>query len=193
MAPMLTKLAEPADLDYSAAEVKQLWWFRDGAIMSVPIRDRLWDARGLCHRHAWGYAVLEIELLAGQAFSTAVLYADLTDRAAKLVGKRGMRKPKLNADGFCMTCDHIKTTASQPLTGAEWPRGAVRVNARGDRARARHRDRVGVAARVLPRLRPRRLRPDLPAAPRRRAARAGRPGGHSRRTSRRGWTRSSAR
>ena len=126
--PMISTLADPADLDFSPGEVKQLWWFRDGAIMSVPIRDRLWDARGLCHRHAWGYAILEIELLAGQAFSTAVLYADLTDRAAKLVGKRGMRKPKLNADGPCMTCDHIRTTASQTLTGAEWPRGAVRVN-----------------------------------------------------------------
>jgi len=134
---MLERLMGDTDpFDYTPREVKQLWWFRDGSIMSVPIRDQLWEARGLCYRHAWGYALLEIEMMAGRAFSTAVLYADFTERAAKLMGgKRGFgRKPKLDAAGPCMTCDHLKATAHQSLTGAEWPRGAEIVN-RGENTR----------------------------------------------------------
>ena len=128
---MLDRLmGDDKPFDYSPQEVKQLWWFRDGSIMSVPIRDRLWEARGLCYRHAWGYALLEIEMMAGRAFSTAILYADYADRAAKLLGGKGKfgRKPKLEANGPCMTCDHLRTTASHSLTGAEWPRGAEIVN-----------------------------------------------------------------
>lgn len=135
---MLDRLmGDDEPFDYSPQEVKQLWWFRDGSIMSVAIRDRLWEARGLCYRHAWGYAILEIEMMAGRAFSTAILYADFTDRAAKMLagGKRGFgRRPKLDASGPCMTCDHLKVTADKSLTGAEWPRGAEIVN-RGESTR----------------------------------------------------------
>jgi hypothetical protein len=134
---MLDRLMGDNDpFDYTPQEVKQLWWFRDGSIMSVPIRQRLWEGRGLCYRHAWGYALLEIEMMAGRAFSTAILYSDFTDRAAKLfAGKRGFgRRPKLAATQPCLTCDHLRTTEHQSLTGAEWPRGAEIVN-RGQNTR----------------------------------------------------------
>lgn len=48
---MLDRLMGDTDpFDYTPEEVKQLWWFRDGSIMSVPIRERLWEGRGLCYR-----------------------------------------------------------------------------------------------------------------------------------------------
>jgi hypothetical protein len=134
---MLDRLMGDTDpFDYSPQEIKQLWWFRDGSIMSVEIRERLWQGRGLCYRHAWGYALLEIEMMSARAFSTAILYADFTDRAAKLLAaKRSFgRRPKLRASGPCLTCDHLQATAHQSLTGAEWPRGSEVVN-RGQNTR----------------------------------------------------------
>ncbi|MCQ9163953.1 hypothetical protein [Arthrobacter sp. STN4] len=71
-------------------EVRQLWSFVHGDIMDGGTRQYLRGSLGLCPRHAWGHAVVEIELwqagagLRGghQPFDVSVLYEDLLEYAA---------------------------------------------------------------------------------------------------------------
>jgi len=98
-------------LDFTESELKQLWSFVDGAIMAPDIREHLRKGWGLCPRHAWGYAVTEIEVRRGRPFSTAILYEDLARHAARLVGQR--HKPwtrvrsQLRTRSICFTCDYV--------------------------------------------------------------------------------------
>jgi len=66
-----------ADAPLAFGEVKQLWWFLGGSIMSPGTRHRPWRSWGFCPRHTWAHAVVERELRV-QPFSTAILYEDLT-------------------------------------------------------------------------------------------------------------------
>jgi hypothetical protein len=74
----------------SVEEVRRLWSFVHGEIMGGTVRGHLRASLGLCPRHAWGHAVVEIELWqagagarAGhQPFDVAVLYEDLLELAA---------------------------------------------------------------------------------------------------------------
>lgn len=112
----------PAD-GLSAAEVKHLWWFIvDGGIMAVDVRHRLWDSWGFCPRHTWAHAAVEMELAGGRPFSTAILYEDLTGRAARAVRRSrllpwALRCRKLRARQGCLTCDYclIARQVSEPL------------------------------------------------------------------------------
>ncbi|MCC9069943.1 hypothetical protein [Arthrobacter cryoconiti] len=69
----------------SAEEVRQLWSFVHGDIMNGGLRRYLRGSLGLCPRHAWGHAVVEIELwqagagLRGghQPFDVCILLEDL--------------------------------------------------------------------------------------------------------------------
>lgn len=91
------------------AEVTQLWWFCDGAIMDASARKQLHRSWGLCPRHAWLYFRSENELKY-QPLGNAVLYRDLTGRAAELLGSRHRRHTKwrrLAAAGICLTCDYL--------------------------------------------------------------------------------------
>jgi hypothetical protein len=71
-------------------EVRQLWSFVHGDIMAPALRGVLREALGLCPRHTWGYAAVEIELWqtgAGargghQPFDVSVLYEELLDHVA---------------------------------------------------------------------------------------------------------------
>jgi hypothetical protein len=71
-------------------EVRQLWSFVHGDIMEPGLRRILRDSLGLCPRHTWGYAVVEIELWqagagarAGhQPFDVSILYEDLLEHVA---------------------------------------------------------------------------------------------------------------
>jgi hypothetical protein len=71
-------------------EVRQLWAFVHGDIMDGGIRTLLRASLGLCPRHTWAYAVVEIELwqtgggLRGghQPFDVTVLYEDLLEHVA---------------------------------------------------------------------------------------------------------------
>lgn len=92
----------------SLAEVKQLWWFFDGAIMNVGVRHHLWRSWGLCPRHAWAHGAAECELRY-KPFGTSILHEDLTRRAAQAAG----RKPKqptvarrFASRDVCFTCDY---------------------------------------------------------------------------------------
>lgn len=75
----------------SVEEVRQLWSFVHGDIMDGAMRRGLRESLGLCPRHAWGHAVVEIELWhagAGrrgghQPFDVAILHEDLLQHAAE--------------------------------------------------------------------------------------------------------------
>jgi hypothetical protein len=77
-------------LELSVEEVRQLWSFIHGDIMDGSMRRLLRASLGLCPRHTWAYAVVEIELWqagAGarggyQPFDVTVLYEDLLDHVA---------------------------------------------------------------------------------------------------------------
>ncbi|BCT77936.1 hypothetical protein SCMU_37780 [Sinomonas cyclohexanicum] len=66
-------------------EVRLLWSFVHGDIMSAPMRAWLRASLGFCPRHTWAYAVVEIELWESgvgergghQPFDVSVLYEDL--------------------------------------------------------------------------------------------------------------------
>jgi hypothetical protein len=52
-------------IDVTPTEVKQLWWFLDGAIMAPSTREELRKSWGFCPRHAWGLSMVEVELRGG--------------------------------------------------------------------------------------------------------------------------------
>jgi hypothetical protein len=84
-----------APLALEAEEVRQLWSFVHGDIMEPALRAILHDSLGLCPRHAWGYAVVEIELWQSgggargghQPFDVGVLYEDLLGLVAEGLGR----------------------------------------------------------------------------------------------------------
>lgn len=97
-----TRSAPPADSPLppvtrspmTPGEVRELWAFVHGDIMVSGIREILRRSLGLCPRHTWAYAIVEIELWehgAGargghQPFDVTILYKDLAvELAEKLV------------------------------------------------------------------------------------------------------------
>lgn len=97
-------------------EVKQLWWFSDGAIMNVDTREHLWRARGLCPRHSWMYFCVENELKY-QPLGTAILYEDLLQRAMHVLRARRADRTKrrgLAPCATCFTCDYVVGARGSP-------------------------------------------------------------------------------
>lgn len=100
----------------SVAEVGDLWSFVHGDIMIGGIRQQLRDSLGLCPRHTWGYAAVEIELWqygAGnrhghQPFDVGVLYSDLVSdvatELARAVGHARRVKHALTPRALCRVC-----------------------------------------------------------------------------------------
>ena len=114
-------------LELSAEEVRQLWSFIHGDIMDGSMRRLLRASLGLCPRHSWAYAVVEIELWqagAGargghQPFDVTVLYEDLLEHVADGLDRKGSllhRHPDdvLLPAGTCRICQDM---ASPSLTG----------------------------------------------------------------------------
>lgn len=96
-------------LTLTVAETKQLWWFLDGAIMNVGTRHQLWASWGLCPRHSWAHAVMEIENRGGRPFSTSILLEDLLGRAVQDLRRTGLlpwrvTRARLRGRGECFTC-----------------------------------------------------------------------------------------
>lgn len=99
-------------------EVRVLWSFVHGDIMDTQTRARLHANWGLCARHAWGYAVVEIELWesgAGkrgghQPFDLSILYAYLLERMVVELGasRTRTRSKLLTGHGSCLVCDDIR-------------------------------------------------------------------------------------
>lgn len=98
-------------IDATDAEVKQLAAFVDGSIMVPEIRHHLWRSWGFCSRHTWLHAVVECELRA-RPFGTAILYHDLTWRAARTIAgrarPRSWRIRRLASKDTCFTCDYLE-------------------------------------------------------------------------------------
>ncbi len=85
------QLAPISRAPMTPGEVRELWAFVHGDIMVGGIRSILRRSLGLCPRHAWGYAAVEIELWehgAGargghQPFDLTILYKDLAAELAE--------------------------------------------------------------------------------------------------------------
>lgn len=119
-------LAAPGRLDPTAAEERQLSSFLDGAIMDVGVRHHLWRSWGLCPRHSWQYALLELERLSGRPLSTAILYLDLVRRAghrmrrARLLPTEARRRLLLpGAD--CFTCEFVRIARGEAEATGDRP------------------------------------------------------------------------
>lgn len=103
----------------TAAEVSELWEFVHGDIMVGGIRSSLRASLGLCPRHAWGYAVVEVELWVygtgprggHQPFDVCVLYGDLLGHVVgRLRHRRAATAPlarTLQRRGSCWICTQL--------------------------------------------------------------------------------------
>jgi hypothetical protein len=113
-------LAPTSDTDLLPEEVRILWDFVHGDIMDGATRRRLVANRGMCTRHAWAYATVEIELWhdgAGargghQPFDVSVLYTALLDDVrSTLHGRPKAMLRHLAGDGVCVVCADVKGPA----------------------------------------------------------------------------------
>lgn len=104
-------------LELSVDEVRALWSFLHGDIMAAGTRQYLRASLGLCPRHTWGYAVVEIELWkhgAGargghQPFGVSVLYEDLLEHTAGQLTRprHGLRRDRVRVPAprnRCLIC-----------------------------------------------------------------------------------------
>lgn len=111
-------LAPDADHELDTEEVRVLWDFIHGDIMDGRIRAKLYEHWGMCVRHAWGYALVEVELWqsgAGkrgghQPFDVSILYAGLVETMIGRLGKKHHRawNKILRGAGTCVICDDVR-------------------------------------------------------------------------------------
>lgn len=101
--------------ELTVPEVRLLWSFVHGDIMNEEVRRALRRSWGPCSRHAWGHAVVEIELWeagAGrrgghQPFDVSILYEDLCAAMASALraAHTGHARVRvLRGDGTCPIC-----------------------------------------------------------------------------------------
>lgn len=111
-------LSSASDHNLGSEEVRILWDFVHGDIMDSNTRRRLVEHWGMCERHAWAYALVEIELWhagAGkrgghQPFDVSILYTDLAARMhdqLRHTRRRG-RVRMLTGKGSCVVCDDLR-------------------------------------------------------------------------------------
>ena len=80
--------------------------------MNADVRHHLWSSWGLCPRHSWAHALVEIEAWGGWTFSTSILYEDLLGRALRSIRRyrflpRDLGVRALSPKGACHTCDYV--------------------------------------------------------------------------------------
>lgn len=107
---MLPASLPPETAPLSAGEVNFLWWFIQGGLMDVETRHKLWDAWGMCPRHAAAWLTAEAAFRHGRLHGPAILYAELaatglsalapTGRFAGARARRALR-PKAG----CLVCE----------------------------------------------------------------------------------------
>lgn len=112
-------LSVDAQSDLTVDEVRVLWSFIHGDIMDSGTRARLVADWGFCSRHAWAYAVTEIELWesgAGsrgghQPFDVSILYADLLDTMLGTLDahhtSRGLLRAVAGSEQ-CLVCAEVR-------------------------------------------------------------------------------------
>lgn len=111
----------------SAEEVRQLWFFIHEDVMDAGMRRLLRASLGLCPRHAWAYAAVEVELWqagAGsrgghQPFDVTILYEDLLDHVANGLERKSSllhRHPDdvLVPVGPCRICMEMASSPGLP-------------------------------------------------------------------------------
>jgi hypothetical protein len=112
------QLGEDETHNLTHEEVRILWSFVHGDIMNPGVRAQLYGYWGLCERHSWAYAVVEIELWESgggargghQPFDVSVLYADLLARMRAEITRAHRRHGQLRAitrSGVCVVCADI--------------------------------------------------------------------------------------
>lgn len=127
MMRMVLPLLPDPEHNLSVEEVKLLWSFLHGDIMIGGIRHRLREHWGLCPRHAWGHALVEIELWqagAGQRaghqpFDVGILYEDLLESMIqKLTDTRPRARMKmLGGQGSCPVCKDLQMAGIPGMSG----------------------------------------------------------------------------
>ncbi|MDQ4489249.1 hypothetical protein RBS60_03440 [Sinomonas sp. ASV486] len=128
MAGSVPELPLPgAPLLLATEEVRLLWSFVHGDIMSAPMRTWLRASLGFCPRHTWAYAVVEVELWESgvgargghQPFDVSVLYEDLCREAASRLarGRAWGRRPDaaLLPSRPCYLCTQLAAPAREGL------------------------------------------------------------------------------
>jgi len=107
---MLPAQLAPSSPPLSAGEVNFLWWFMQGGIMEVETRHKLWDAWGLCTRHAAAWLGVEGAFRSGRFHGPAIVYAELMGMArralapsGRLAGARVRRALRPRAE--CLMCE----------------------------------------------------------------------------------------
>lgn len=113
-----TEALGPADdINLLGEEVRILWDFLHGDIMDGTTRRLLVENYGMCTRHAWAYATVEIELWhfgAGargghQPFDVTVLYRALLEDVIPVLHGRPKRVQRsLKSSGRCVVCADLK-------------------------------------------------------------------------------------
>lgn len=117
-APVRGALLPDTDHNLTVDEVRVLWSFVHGDIMNGQTRTHLRGSWGLCDRHSWAHAVVEIELWqsgAGvrhghQPFDLSILYDDLLETMiGTLVASHRRNRPRLLAGhGYCVVCHDLE-------------------------------------------------------------------------------------
>lgn len=104
----------PVGLDLTVVEAKELFVFLDGAIQSPHVRHQLWRSWGHCPRHSWAFLVANCELRLRPS-QAAILYEDLTGRAARLLERpllpKTVAEHRLQSRGRCFTCEYASFAA----------------------------------------------------------------------------------
>lgn len=96
-------------LGLSDGEVNFLWWFMQGSIMDVEVRQALWRGWGLCQRHALGWLCVEAAFRHRYLHGPAIVFAELMARACEAMAARGPRSNRrlgvrLQARARCHVC-----------------------------------------------------------------------------------------
>ena len=99
----------PTSPALSDGEVNFLWWFIQGSIMDVDVRQALWQGWGLCERHTFGWLCVEAAFRHRYLHGPAIVYAELLDRARDALAARGRLAEhrlgaRLRSKGPCHLC-----------------------------------------------------------------------------------------
>lgn len=120
-----------AGFDLSQAEVEQLWWLSDGAIMNPDTRRRLPDGWGLCTRHSWAYFVIECELrwqpwALRCCIRTCCIAPSQRVAAAPIQPGPGAQLRGVPGNGTVVTAMRLASTADHPLMASTpWSGGGT--------------------------------------------------------------------
>jgi hypothetical protein len=100
----------------TAAEIQFLDGFLEGNVMDVGTRHQLRRSWGLCARHAWAHAAVELEVRQGRPMDVVVLHEDLAGRAAAALRRTRpfpwrIARGSIRARDACLVCTNVAAAA----------------------------------------------------------------------------------